>query len=159
MRNIVVLLAASTLLAACSTQKFNPGPEVTLTENYKNRTGRRGETINPETKWWANFGDKNLNALVDEALARNLSIEAARERVYAAKLTARIANSAYLPQIDAVASATTSGTRNKQPVVVGADPVTGETITRKRWVTNDTSNVSKGLNGVWVINPLAWKST
>jgi outer membrane protein, multidrug efflux system len=159
MRNIVVLLAASTFLAACSTQKFNPGPEVTLTENYKNRTGRRGETINPETKWWANFGDKNLNALVDEALARNLSIEAARERVYAAKLTARIANSAYLPQIDAVASATTSGSRNKQPVVVGADPVTGETITRKRWVTNDSSNVSKGLNGVWVINPLAWKST
>lgn len=159
MRNIVVLLAASTFLAACSTQKFNPGPEVTLTENYKNRTGRRGETINPETKWWANFGDKNLNALVDEALARNLSIEAARERVYAAKLTARIANSAYLPQIDAVASATASGTRNKQPVVVGVDPITQQPITKKRWVTNDTSNVSKGLNGVWIINPLAWKST
>ena len=85
MRNVIFLLAAGTALASCSTEKFNPGPDVALTENYKNRTGRRGDTINPETRWWANFGDRNLNSLIDEALANNLSIEAARERVVAAK--------------------------------------------------------------------------
>lgn len=163
MRNVIVLLAAGSLLAACSTEKFNPGPEVALTENYKNRTGRRGETINPETKWWANFGDRNLNSLIDEALANNLSIEAARERVVAAKLTARIANSAYLPQVAAVASATASGTRSKQTRQTGLrlDPTTGLTIpvTERKWTTNNTSSVSKGLNGAWNINPLAWKST
>jgi multidrug efflux system outer membrane protein len=163
MRNIVVLLAASTFLAACSTEKFNPGPEVTLTDNYKNRTGRRGETINPETRWWANFGDKSLNSLVDEALTANLSIEAARERVYAAQLTARIANSAYLPQITAVSSATVSGNYDKHQVKVGhtKNPLTGAKVplTERKWTTTDTSSVSKGIQGTWVINPLAWKST
>lgn len=159
MRNLVLLLAAGTFLTACSTEKFNPGPEIALTENYKNRGGRRGETINPETKWWANFGDRNLNSLVAEALDNNLSIESARESVRSAKLTARIADSAYLPQIDAVASGTLSGNRNKQPVVIGVDPVTGQSITKRQWVTTNNSSVSKGLSGAWNINPLAWKST
>ena len=168
MRNVILLLAAGTMLTACSTEKFKPGPEITVTENYKNRTGRRGETINPETKWWANFGDHNLNALVDEALANNLSIESARENVTAAQLTARIAKSAYLPQVDAVASAEASGNRrqydttgvlrdrNGKPVIRNGLPVT---VPKTRWQTTDTSNYSKGLSGAWNINPLAWKST
>lgn len=163
MRNVVVLLAVSALLAACSTDKFQPGPEVALTDNYKNRTGRRGDTINPDTKWWANFGDRNLNSLVDEALAANLSIEAARERVNAARLTARIANSAYLPQITAVKSATVAGNYDKHQVKVGntRNPVTGQKVpvTERKWETTDTSSASKGIQGTWIINPLAWKST
>lgn len=163
MRNAIVLLAAGSLLAACSTEKFKPGPEVELTENYKNRTGRRGETINPETKWWANFGDRNLNSLIDEALANNLSIEVARERIVAARLTARIANSAYLPQIQAVSAATVAGNYDKHQVKVGnaKDPATLQKvpIIKRKWETTDSSSVNKGFNGSWVINPLAWKST
>ena len=155
MRNAIVLLAAGSLLAACSTEQYVPGPEVTLTESYKYRAGLRGETIHPDTKWWANFGDRNLNNLVDEALAANPSIEAARERVKAAKFTAKIANNAYLPQVDAVAAASLSGQRDK---VASRNPLTGEVIDR-RWTTNNTSSVSKGLDGTWVLNPLAWKST
>ena len=49
MRNLIILLAAGTMLTACSTDKFKPGPEIAVTEKYKNRTGRRGETIHPET--------------------------------------------------------------------------------------------------------------
>lgn len=150
MRNILVLLAAGTMLTACASENYKPGPEVAVTENYKNRTGRRGETINPETKWWANFGDKNLNALVDQALAQNLSIESARESVRAAQFSARIANNAFLPQIDAVAAATASGNRRK---------LTGPAGTRSRWVTTDTSNYTKGIEGTWVISPLGWKGT
>jgi hypothetical protein len=50
MRNVIVLLAAGSILAACSTEKFVAGPEVKLTENYKYRAGLRGETIHPDTK-------------------------------------------------------------------------------------------------------------
>ncbi|CAN7372081.1 efflux transporter outer membrane subunit [Rhizobium sp. LjRoot254] len=165
MRNVVVLLAAGSVLAACSTEKFVAGPEVTLTENYKYRAGLRGETIHPDTKWWANFGDRNLNALIDEALADNLTIEAARERVKAAMSTAKIANNAYLPQVDAVASAALSGQRNKQPVVVGTEIVAipggvdAQPVTKHKWVTTNTSSATKGLAGSWYINPLGWKST
>ena len=152
MRNIIVLLAAGSLLAACSTEKFNPGPEVRLTETYKYRAGLRGETIHPDTKWWSNFGDRNLNSLIDEALAENLSIEAARERVKSAKFTARIADSAYLPQVDAVKSATVSGSRDRQDT-------NGVARGGRKWVTANSSSVSKGLTGSWFINPMAWKST
>jgi multidrug efflux system outer membrane protein len=159
MRNVIALLLAGSFLAACSTEKFVAGPEVKLTENYKYRAGLRGETIHPETKWWANFGDRNLNALIDEALANNLSIENARERVKAASFTARIANNAYLPQLDAVSAASLSGQRNKVPVTRVVDPVTGATKTRREWVTTNSSSATKGLNGAWFINPMAWKST
>lgn len=152
MRNSIVLLAAATLLAGCSTEKFKAGPEVTLTENYKHRTGLRGETMHPHTKWWANFGDKNLNSLVEQGLAANLSIVAARERIRSARFTARIADSAYLPQIDATTSATLSGSKSRQDLTPG---VPGG----KRWVTNNSSSVNKGIGGAWVINPAAWKST
>jgi multidrug efflux system outer membrane protein len=163
MRNVIVLLAAGTILAGCSAEKFKPGPEVALTDNYKNRTGRRGETINPATRWWANFGDRNLNSLIEEALANNLTIEAARERVVAARLSARIAGNAYLPQIAAVASASVAGSRDKQTRQTGLtlDPTSGLTVptTERKWYTNNSSSVSKGLQGSWNINPLAWKST
>ena len=155
MRNVIVLLAAGSILAACSTEKFIAGPEVTLTDNYKYRAGLRGETIHPDTKWWANFGDRNLNSLIDEALAENLSIEAARERVKAAQSTAKIANNAYLPQVDAVSAATLSGQRDN---VTSRSVLTGK-ITSRKWQTTNTSSVSKGLTGSWFINPLAWKST
>lgn len=159
MKIYITLLAAGSLLAACSTKTFVPGPEVTLTDSYKHRAGLRGESIHPDTKWWTNFGDRNLNGLVDEALADNLSLEAARERVKAAKFTAVIANNAYLPQVDAVAAAALSGSRDKVPVTRVVDPVTGATDTRHAWVTNNRSSVSKGLDGSWFINPMAWKST
>jgi len=155
MRNVIVLLAAGSLLAACSTEKFIAGPEVKLTENYKYRAGLRGETIHPDTKWWANFGDRNLNSLVDEALAANLSIEAARERVKAAQSTAKIANNAYLPQVDAVSAATLSGQREN---VTSRSSLTGK-IADRSWRTTNTSSVSKGLDGSWFINPMAWRST
>lgn len=152
MRNIIVLLAAGSLLAACSTEKFNPGPEVPLTKNYKYRAGLRGETIHPDTKWWANFGDRNLNALIDEALAENLSIESARERVKAAVSTAKIANNAYLPQLDAISAASLSGQSNKidtRPGLRGGH----------KWQSVNTSSASKGLDSSWYINPLGWRST
>jgi multidrug efflux system outer membrane protein len=155
MRNILILLAAGTMLTACSTEKFKPGPEIAVTENYKNRTGRRGDT--------------NLNALVEEALANNLSIESARERVHAAQLTARIANSQFLPQIDAVTTAEASGNRRKLPTTVIKRDRTGkpilddagnkQPILANRWRTTDTSSATKAIQGAWVLNPLAWKST
>ncbi|MDB5550162.1 MAG: Toluene efflux pump outer membrane protein TtgI precursor [Rhizobium sp.] len=152
MRNVIVLLAAGSILTACSTEKFLAGPEVTLTENYKYRAGLRGETIHPDTKWWANFRDRNLNALIDEALAENLSIEAARERVKAAMSTAKIANNAYLPQLDAISAASLSGQKNKVDTLPGFKG-------GHKWQTVNTSSVSKGLDSSWYINPLGWRST
>jgi outer membrane protein, multidrug efflux system len=141
MRNILPLLLAATTLAGCSAQQmFVPGPDIVLTDRYKQKTVLQGVAVEPTTPWWANFNDKNLNRLIDEALAQNLSVEAARERIRAARLSAKVAKGAYLPSLDADLSATKSGSRTK-----------GQTV--------NSSSKSIGLSGSWTLDFLGAKST
>jgi multidrug efflux system outer membrane protein len=154
MKKILVLIAAGTLLSACNS-KYTPGPEVNLEPRYKQKVAMRGETIEPYTKWWANFGDPNLNRLIDEALAHNLSIEQARESIRAARFNARIVASSYLPQIDAGLAATESGSRvrtDKRPIL--EDGTKGSRITR-----SDTSNVSASASGSWTFSFFGGRSS
>ena len=141
MKKYLLLAAFGSLLGACSAESFIPGPELALSPSYKQQSPARGETIDPTTQWWANFGDSNLNRLIEEALAQNLSIEQARERIKAARFTARIAKSTYLPQIDADGSVTKSKTH----------------VEGQRWV--NTSNAKAGLSGSWLLDYLGAKST
>jgi len=141
MKNYLLLTVFGSLLAACSAESFVPGPDVALSPSYKQRSAVRGETIDPTTQWWANFGDANLNRLVEEALAQNLSIEQARERIKAARFTARIAKSTYLPQVDASGTVKKSGTHTEgQPTI-------------------NTSSASAGLSGSWLLDYFGAKST
>jgi multidrug efflux system outer membrane protein len=144
MKKILVLIAAGTLLSACNS-KYTPGPEVNLEPRYKQKVAMRGETIEPYTKWWANFGDPNLNRLIDEALAHNLSIEQARESIRAARFNARIVASSYLPQIDAGLAATHSGTKTN--------------FDRAPTQRVDSSNASASLNGNWTFSFFGGRSS
>lgn len=150
MKKYLLLIAFGTLLTACNGEKFVAGPEVTTGPHYKQRVAFKGETINPGTQWWANYGDPTLNRLVEESLAQNLSIEQARERVRAARFQARIAKSTYLPQVDADGIATSSGVRNNN------DSTSGRKFDH---TTTDNSSVSAGLSGSWLIDFLGAKST
>ncbi|MFM2278842.1 MAG: hypothetical protein RLZZ444_1073, partial [Pseudomonadota bacterium] len=141
MRNTIALLLCASILGSCSaTSGFQPGPEVAVTPNFKQATRKPGVTIAPSTEWWANFGDANLNRLVEEALAQNLTVEMARERVRAARLSAKISKGSYYPSITSSYSDIRSGTR--------ADGT-----------TTKTSSKSAGLNGSWTIDFLGGKST
>ena len=57
----------------------------------------------PSEQWWSAFGDTQLNALIDEALAYNSSLDAAAARVKAAQAYTGTARSALYPQIDGAA--------------------------------------------------------
>lgn len=124
------------MLSAC-TQPFVPGPDVALQSHYKAKPDPRGEVIQPTTAWWANFGDPNLNRLVEEALSQNISLEQARERVKAARYYSRIQTGAYLPQAAVNGSVTRTG-GNREPKLT-------------------TSGV--GISGSWDIDILGSKST
>ena len=52
--------------------------------------------------WWRGFGDRQLEAVIEEALARNRDVEVAVSRVYAAAAQARIAGAAVLPSAGVV---------------------------------------------------------
>lgn len=145
MRKFLIILTAGTILSSC-TQEFKPGPDVVLEPNYKHQAAKlRGETVHPYTRWWANFGDPNLNRLIEEALAQNLSIEQARQRIRSARFNSRIVKSTYLPQLEAEGAGTISGTKTEVP---GAGRV-----------TNNTSNFSKSLSGAWKIDFLGSKAS
>lgn len=55
----------------------------------------------PESRWWQAYGDAQLDALVDSALAGNPDLRAARARVAQAEGAAGIAEGATLPRLDA----------------------------------------------------------
>jgi NodT family efflux transporter outer membrane factor (OMF) lipoprotein len=57
----------------------------------------------PEQQWWKTFGDAQLDALIDEALAYNPSLDAAAARLKAAQAYTGTARSALYPQIDGAA--------------------------------------------------------
>ncbi|MBB1247580.1 MULTISPECIES: efflux transporter outer membrane subunit [unclassified Rhizobium] len=139
-KNLVALAAFAALMSSCSTN-FIAGPDIALTPHFKERVTTKGETIQPTTTWWANFGDSNLNRLVDEALAQNLNVETARERVRQARIVARVNVGAYLPAGGLNASITRSHTNPE-----------GQPSTT---FTNNSATVGP----TWTLNPFGWAKT
>ncbi|MBZ8141153.1 multidrug transporter [Rubrivivax gelatinosus] len=62
----------------------------------------------PENRWWQAYGDRQLDALVDEALAGAPDMAAAAARLQRAASYTQVAGAALLPQLGAGASATQS---------------------------------------------------
>jgi outer membrane protein TolC len=58
----------------------------------------------PALDWWKRFGDAQLDALVDEALAASPNLRLAQARLDQARSQAQIAGAPLLPQVNAEAS-------------------------------------------------------
>ena len=56
--------------------------------------------------WWRRFGDPQLDALINRALAQNLDVQAAAARIREARAQERVAGASALPQVDAQGSVT-----------------------------------------------------
>lgn len=64
--------------------------------------GLRNASVSwPDTRWWQHYGDTQLNALVDEALARSPSMSAAQARLAQANAAVRGARAPLMPRVDA----------------------------------------------------------
>ncbi|MCC7411868.1 MAG: efflux transporter outer membrane subunit [Gammaproteobacteria bacterium] len=96
-------------VAGCSTLSpyTPPAPELPA---YYAAAPAEGPQAAPATAavpaWWQAFGNDELDALMAEALAGNLDLQAALERVAQARAALRIAGSALLPAVGASASGT-----------------------------------------------------
>jgi NodT family efflux transporter outer membrane factor (OMF) lipoprotein len=60
----------------------------------------------PDSQWWTQFQDPQLNQLIAEGLAGSPTLRVAEARTRAALAQARVAQSARLPQVDAKGTAT-----------------------------------------------------
>lgn len=73
-------------------------------------------------QWWKQFGDEKLNALVDEALAKNNNLAAAAFKVKAAQLKAGKAFDQFLPDVSAQGTAARAQSlRGAQAITRGYD--------------------------------------
>lgn len=89
-------------LTSCSLAPQYQRPEMELPQTWDAATSQA-----LQAKWWQRFHDETLNALVEEALARNKNIAQAMASVRQAQASLGIARDALLP----VPSASAEGTR------------------------------------------------
>jgi outer membrane protein, multidrug efflux system len=160
MKKLMFLLAAGSLLSACSSN-YVPGPDIKLEPRYKfhRQKPELRSDIAPDTKWWTKFGDPTLNALVDEALASNITVEQARERIRSARFNARIVKGNYLPSLNASTAATFGETKtrlDKRPLqwrpTVPFNPNEGQWKLGRTTSTTDNSSATAGLAGLWTLD-------
>lgn len=79
-------------------------PTMPMPSGFAAKTATAAPATTPATMWWASFRDKTLNGLVDDALASNLDVAEAIERVVEARASARLNNAGAYPTLDSEAS-------------------------------------------------------
>ena len=101
---LAAALAAS--LWGCAVGPDYRRPELDVPASY--RIGEPAAQALADTAWWDGFGDPVLSAIVRDALANNLDLAMATARVDQFLGSLVTTRSAFFPQVDAVASASTN---------------------------------------------------
>jgi NodT family efflux transporter outer membrane factor (OMF) lipoprotein len=106
LRGLVLGLLATTALAACaSVPNLGAAPQGKAVEAYassQSLTAPAGEW--PADAWWTAYGDAQLSALIDEALAGSPSLTAAEARVTKAQALEQQAGAALKPTVSGSAA-------------------------------------------------------
>jgi NodT family efflux transporter outer membrane factor (OMF) lipoprotein len=99
------VLAAA--LAGCAAPDLGPRPELAKPDAYASQRSlaSQGAAAWPNAQWWRSYGDPQLNALIDEALAGSPDIAIAAARIRTAQGAVQRAGAANLPTLDAEGSA------------------------------------------------------
>ncbi|WP_022977988.1 efflux transporter outer membrane subunit [Nevskia ramosa] len=103
----------ATLLSACAVGPDYHRPELAPVTAFRNAPATDAAAQNFEARWWTQFGDPTLDALVSRAVSNSLDLRMAVARVTAARAAVGDAQSNQLPTIGADASYTRS--RAQQP--------------------------------------------
>ena len=111
-KSLVMLTALTAGLAACTTVGPNfvpPEPPAVSAYAMPGDATPLAATLDPKTRvagpWWRAFGSDHLNALMDQALAGNLSVAAALAKLDAARAAQTVEGADRLPRVDAKAGA------------------------------------------------------
>ncbi|MDB5989812.1 MAG: MarR family transcriptional regulator [Herbaspirillum sp.] len=106
--NKVVLIAVLSALAVSGCANFkgiSDGNKIARPDDFATRQSIEGSAGNwPAVDWIAQFGDPQLSALIDEAMASSPTLQQAQARINAANAAAEGRGAALLPSINAQAS-------------------------------------------------------
>lgn len=100
----------------------------------------------PEAGWWKNFGNRELDALIEEAGEKNQDLRAAIIRIEQAEASLRIADAALLPTL----SGTGSGTRSDRGS--SSQSTTGGTVRAGQGGRTVTTTYSANLQGSYALD-------
>ena len=127
MRNKAFILITAAFLAGCSFRPDMPNVDTNFTSTYS------FETSDIRDLWWKEFGDENLNILVESALEKNTNLRIAYLNLEKAKASLGVAEADLLPGVNLNAGATR--TRNS-----------AETATHMPQTTSKSYEINLGLN-------------
>jgi outer membrane protein, multidrug efflux system len=101
MKKLLSSVAIVAVLSGCSLIPAYLRPGVDTPAQWKGgKVAMAPASINAD--WWRNFDNKELDALMDLALANNNDLRAALARIHEAKADLKIAGAPLYPQVDAV---------------------------------------------------------
>ena len=114
-----ILLAAAVALAGCSVAM--PKLEPPIPAQWQHAMAAQAPAPTDLRGWWRAFDDPALNALVDQALADNLDVAQAAERLRASRALWRHASDPYLPYLRANTDQVIDPDASASYLVVGFD--------------------------------------
>ncbi len=117
--HLLCATASGLFLIFCGCRNKRPAQSLPLA--IPEAFSHSGKETAPE-KWWEAFADKKLNALTEQALAGNLRLRAAWDRLEQANAVARKATAGTFPQITAGAAAARTVLENKDSTRPGSTP-------------------------------------
>ena len=103
----IVCVLSAVLLNSCSVGPDYEAISLALPAHWANARPANGKSHTAPSldAWWKNFGDPLLNRLIDEAVAGNLDVAAAKAKVREARALRREAAGALLPKVESTGSA------------------------------------------------------
>ena len=118
LRNVCIGLLAS-VVAACAAGPDYEAPAVEPDGEWVTRTPAGTPDLDA---WWTHFEDPVLDQLVQQALAQNLDLKVALERIAIARAARDSAAAAFAPALDARASVTERRQSENGPLPIGQIP-------------------------------------
>jgi NodT family efflux transporter outer membrane factor (OMF) lipoprotein len=108
--HLIALLAAASVAACASTRGLKPQASIGKPDNLEVSATIANTNVDtgtwPDTRWWTQFADPQLNQLIAEGLQGSPTLRGAEARTRAALSQAQVAQSARLPHLDAKGDAT-----------------------------------------------------
>lgn len=108
MQRLTMLVAALVLAGCANLATTEPHPLPATPAAFK-AAALPGAAAQASPQWWKTFGDAELDALTERALAHNTSLQAAAARLAQARALLRSASADRWPQLGAQASAAKQG--------------------------------------------------
>ena len=108
-----IILILTSILGLASCGLFSPEPIPSVQESLPSKFSQFTTDATPEKRWWETFNDSELNALIEEAFSKNMTLKEVWARLKQARAKAVQTGADKYPDLTGTAGASHSKTRTK----------------------------------------------